>query len=95
MLVVVDPSIDSVQLADRIGDMAEQIQIADVWVVLNKIPSKNIAGRLTSRLNDCRVKVIGTIPQDDEIFESCLDGRPIQGRVAANEVEKILDFLFP
>jgi len=95
VLVVVDPSIDSVQLADRIGDMAEQIQIADVWVVLNKIASKNIADRLTSRLTECGVKVIGAIPLDDEIFESCLEGRPIQGRIAAKEVDKILDFLFP
>ncbi len=95
VLVVVDPSIDSVQLADRISDMANQIQIADVWVVLNKIGSKNVADRLTSRLNECGVKVIGMIPQDDEIFESCLDGRPIQERVAAEEVDGILNFLFP
>jgi CO dehydrogenase maturation factor len=95
VIVVVDPSIDSVQLADRISDMADQMQIADVWVVLNKISSKNIADRLTNRLTESGVKVIGAIPLDDEIFESCLDGRPIRGRVAAKEVDKILDFLFP
>ena len=95
VIVIVDPSIDSVQLADRISDMSEQIQIADVWVVLNKIASKNVADRLTSRLNECGVKVIGAIPMDDEIFESCLDGRPIQGRIAAKEVDKILNFLLP
>ena len=95
VLVIVDPSIDSVQLADRISDMSEQIQIADVWVVLNKIPSQNVADRLIDKLSESGVKVIGTIPQNDEIFESCLDGRPIQGRVAAKEVDKILDFLFP
>ena len=95
VLVVVDPSIDSVQLADRIRNMADQIQIADVWVVLNKIASKNVADRLTSRLTECGAKVIGAIPLDDEIFESCLDGRPIRGRVAAREVDRILDFLCP
>jgi CO dehydrogenase maturation factor len=95
VLVVVDPSIDSVQLADRISHMADQIQIADVWVVLNKIPSKNIEERLTSRLTECGLRIVGAIPQDDEIFESCLDGRPVQGRVAAKEVDRILDFLFP
>jgi CO dehydrogenase maturation factor len=95
VLVVVDPSIDSVQLADRISDMADQIHIADVWVVLNKIPSKNIEDRLTSRLTDRGLKIIGAIPLDDEIFESCLDGRPVQGRVAAKEIDRILDFLFP
>ena len=95
VIVVVDPSIDSVQLADRISDMSQQIQIADVFVVLNKIASQNVADRLTARLTDCGVKVIGTIPMDDEIFESCLDGRPIRGRVAAKEVDTILNYLFP
>lgn len=95
VLVVVDPSIDSVQLAERISEMSQQIQIADVWVVLNKIPSKHVADRLTRRLSDGGVKVIGAIPQDDEIFESCLDGRPIQGRVAAREVDQILDYMLP
>ena len=64
-------------------------------MVLNKIPSKNIEDRLTSRLTERGLKIIGAIPVDDEIFESCLDGRPVQGRVAAREVDKILDFLFP
>ena len=29
------------------------------------------------------------------IFESCLEGRPIQGDAATEDVDKILDFLFP
>ena len=75
--------------------MTEQIQIADVLVVLNKITSQNVADRLTDKLADCGVKVIVTIPHNDELFESCLDGRPIEGRVAAKEVDRILDFIFP
>jgi len=95
VIVVVDPSIDSVQLAGRISEMSEQIQIADVWAILNKIASQDVADRLTGRLTDCGMKVIGTIPMEDEIFESCLDGRPIRGRVASKEVDGILDFMFP
>ena len=95
VLVIVDPSIDSVQLAERIGNMASQIRIADVWVVLNKIPSPDIEKRLIGRLTPLGLKVIGAIPMDGEIFESCLDGRPVQGRIASQEVNKILDFLFP
>jgi CO dehydrogenase maturation factor len=94
-LVVVDPSSDAVQIAARISVLAGQIQIADVWVVLNKITSRNIADRLTDRLERSGIKVIGSIAHDEEIFESCLEGRPIQGRVAAGDIEKVLDFLFP
>ena len=95
VLVIVDPSIDSLRLAGRISDMAEQIRIADVWVVLNKISSRNNADRLTGRLIGCGIQVIGAIPMDDEIFDSCLEGRSIQGKIATKEVDKILNFLFP
>ncbi|MFC1989258.1 adenylyl-sulfate kinase [Chloroflexota bacterium] len=95
VLVVVDPSIDSLEVAERIREMANQIQIADVWAVLNKITSEEIAARLTARLNKKDISVIGSIRQDPEIFESCLEGRPIKGGLVAEDVDRILDFLFP
>jgi len=95
VLVVVDPSIDSVYLAERISNMADQINIADVWVVLNKVTSQSVGDQLTNRLNEIGVKVIGTIPMDNDIFESCLNGLPFKGRIATQEVTKILDFLYP
>ncbi|MFC1939085.1 adenylyl-sulfate kinase [Chloroflexota bacterium] len=95
VLVVVEPSIDSLEVAERIRELADQIQIADVWAVLNKITSEEIADRLTAHLNKKGISVIGSIRQDPEIFESCLEGRPIRGQVVAEDVDRILDFLFP
>jgi len=95
VLVVVEPSIDSLEVAERISELSSQINIADVWVVLNKITSEEIAARLTDYLNKKDISVIGSIHQEPEIFESCLEGRPIRERVAAEDVDKILDFLFP
>ena len=95
VLVVVEPSIDSLQVAEKITEMANQIAVGDVWAVLNKITSDDIAARLTDYLNDKDISVIGSIHQEPEIFESCLEGRPIRERVAAEDVDKILDFLFP
>jgi len=95
VLVVVEPSIDSLQVAEKISELANQIAISDVWAVLNKITSDDIAARLTDYLNDKDISVIGSIHQEPEIFESCLEGRPIRERVAAEDVDKILDFLFP
>ena len=95
VLVVVEPSIDSLEVAERISEMATQLQIADVWVILNKITSEEIAARLTDNLNKKDITVIGSIHQNPEIFESCLEGRPIRQSVAAEDVDKILDFLFP
>jgi len=95
VLVVVEPSIDSLQVAEKISELANQIEVGDVWAVLNKITTDDIAARLTDYLNQRDITVIGMIHQNQEIFESCLEGRPIRGRVVAEDVDKILNFLFP
>ena len=95
VLVVVEPSIDSLEVAEKVSELATQINIADVWAVLNKINSEEIAARLTERLQQKDISVIGVIHQNPEIFESCLEGRPLRERVAAADVDKIVDFLFP
>jgi len=95
VLVVVEPSLDSLELAERINRLSSEINIADVWVVLNKITAEEIAARLTDYLDRREIRVVGTIHQDPEIFESCLEGRPLRGGVATEDVERILDFLFP
>jgi len=95
VLVVVEPSLDSLEVAEKIHELSEQIEISDVWAVLNKINSESIANRLRDYLEARQIHVIGTIHQDDDIFESSLEGRPIQSGVAARDIDKILEFLFP
>jgi CO dehydrogenase maturation factor len=95
VLVVVEPSLDSLEVAEKIHELAGQIDIADVWAILNKITSEKIAQRLTEYLEKRNIRVIGQIHQDADIFESSLEGRPIQDGVASYDVDKILDFLFP
>jgi CO dehydrogenase maturation factor len=95
VLVVVEPSLDSLEVAEKIHELASQIDIADVWVVLNKISSEKIAARLTGYLDKRNIRVIGQIHQDVDIFESSLEGRPIQNGIASNDIDRILDFLFP
>ncbi len=95
VLVVVEPSLDSLEVAEKIHELAGQIDIADVWAILNKITSEKIAQRLTEYLEKRNIRVIGQIHQDADIFESSLEGRPIQDGVASYDIDKILDFLFP
>ena len=95
VLVVVEPSVDSLEVAKKIKELANQIQIGDVWAILNKITSKEIADQLTARLNKEGISVIGSIHQSPEIFESCLEGRPLKEHGLAADISKILDFLFP
>jgi CO dehydrogenase maturation factor len=95
VLIAVEPSIDSLEIAEKIDEMSAKIEIADVWVILNKIASNEVEIKLKNYLNERDINVIGTIHQDQEIFMSCLEGRPVSGSVAGGDVNKILDFLFP
>ena len=95
VLVVVEPSTDSLEVAKKIKELANQIQISDIWAILNKISSEEIADRLTARLNKEGISVIGSIRQNSEIFKSCLEGRPLHKHGMEAAVDKILDFLFP
>ncbi len=94
-LVVVEPSIDSLEIAVKINELARQIQVGDVWAVLNKIASDDIAARLRDYLQKHDIEVIGIIHQNEEIFTSCLEGRPLDREAAKEDVDRLLDFLFP
>jgi CO dehydrogenase maturation factor len=95
VLVVVEPSLDSLEVAEKIHELSGQIDIADVWAVLNKITSEKIAAQLTDYLDKSNIRVIGKIHQDADIFESSLEGRPIKNGTASYDIDKIIDFLFP
>ena len=95
ILVVVEPSLDSLELAWRISELSHQLKIGDVWAVVNKVTSEELAARLRDELDNRGVTVIGSVRYDPEIFESCLEGRPLSGHIAEEDVDKILDFIFP
>lgn len=95
VLAVVEPSLDSVEVAERIANLSNQIKIGDVWAILNKVVSNEIADELTAELRSRGLSVIGTVYYSKEIFESCLKGYSLSGHAAQEDIRKILDFLFP
>jgi CO dehydrogenase maturation factor len=92
VLVVVEPSFESLELAERVKGLAGGIK-KNLWAVLNKIDSERLASRLGSELKKREIQVIGTIPYDSGIFEACLEGRALKPDKATPEAGKILDFL--
>lgn len=62
--MVVEPSLDSLEVAEKIHELAGQIDIADVWAVLNKITSEKITQRLIDYLNERDIRVIGQVHQN-------------------------------
>jgi CO dehydrogenase maturation factor len=93
VLVVIDPSFESVIIAERVSSLAAGIEIGEVWAVLNKVTSEELATKLTHELEKRNIAVIGSIHYDPEIFEADFEGRPVHGPRAAKDVERILDSL--
>jgi CO dehydrogenase maturation factor len=91
VLVVVEPPLESVNVGQKIHDLASGIGIKNVWAVLNKVPSGDIATRLKAELQERQIEVVGCIYFDADIFRASLDGRmPVKG-VAVQEIKDVLD----
>lgn len=92
VLVVVEPSLESLVLAERIKGLTEGIK-KDLRAVLNKIDSDILASRLSRELKTKGIDVIGIIPNDPEIFDACLEGHGFRMGDASNAAGKALDAL--
>jgi len=93
VLVVTEPSFDSLELAEKINALAAEVAVERVWTILNKIGSKEIASRVREELAQRDVSVIGSIGYEPEIFQSGLEGRPVRCDRVETDVGSILDRL--
>jgi len=91
VLIVVEPPLESVNVGQKIHDLALGIGISNVWAVLNKVPSGDIATRLEAELQERQIEVVGCIYFDADVFSSSIDGRmPVKG-VAVQEIKDVLN----
>jgi len=92
VLLVVEPSFESIALAEKIKEITAGMNRA-VSAVLNRIDSEKIAHTLKDKLKTRNIEVIGTIPNDPLVFEACLEGRAIGAGDAFHAAGKVLDAL--
>jgi len=85
IVVIVDPSYESVQLSEKIREMGEKIGKSVVFI-LNKMDKD---AQELSDLVDKR-KIVGKLPFDRDIFKACLEGKKVP---PMREMEKIADRL--
>jgi CO dehydrogenase maturation factor len=93
VLLAVEPSFESISVAEKIKSLAAGID-KQVWAVLNKIDSENIALKLTGELKTRGLEVVGVVPHDPMVFEACLEGRALGEGKAFRAAGKVLDFLW-
>ncbi len=91
MIITVEPGMQSVQTAQTICRLAEEIHIPRLGVVINKVPPGMDLDLLTSHL--AGLPLLGTLSLDPQIAQADLEGRsPFTGRdPQAAEIRTILD----
>jgi CO dehydrogenase maturation factor len=88
LLVVIDPSRESILLAEKIAELGRQVD-KPVYYILNRITDQEIQELLLDSID--RQKVIAIIPEVKEIFSSGLAGKEFTMDVEG--IKKIVDKL--
>jgi CO dehydrogenase maturation factor len=93
VLIVVEPSFESMALAERITYMAEGMGISRVRAILNKVPSDKVRQRMAEELDKKGVKTLSAIYFDPELSEASFEGAIPVNSKAAEEMKAIARLL--
>jgi len=91
VLIVVEPPLESVNVGQKIHDLASGIGIKKVWAIMNKVPSEEIATRLKAELEKRLIEVVGCIYFDADIFASSIEGGIPSKGVAVQEIKEVMN----
>jgi CO dehydrogenase maturation factor len=91
VLVVVEPSFESLELALKVKQLAAGAGVSGTWAILNKITSEKIAIRLKDELGKRGIEVIGIVHHNPKIFEACLEGHRLDEGIASKEANAIVE----
>ena len=89
VLMIVEPSFESLSLAEKIGYMAEGIGVNRVRAILNKVPSEGIEEKIIEKLKEKSIKFIGTVYYDIQVSEAGLEGRVLGNSKAKEKMREI------
>jgi CO dehydrogenase maturation factor len=94
VLVIVEPSFQSIVLAERIHYMAGGMGIRRVRAILNKVNSAQSEQRMIDELKKNNISVLGTVGFDHEINAAGLEGRALAGESRArNDIKQMIRIL--
>lgn len=93
ILVVLDPTLESVSIAKRIEDFCKKTKMENFWLILNKISSKEMESMMMERLGELKSRVIGAVSYDSELVQRELSGGSLITGDARKDIEQIVDGL--
>ena len=75
VVVMVEPSSESLALAEKISYMADGIGVRRVKTIPNKIPTAMVEKRILEEMDKRKIEILGTLYLDDQISASSLEGK--------------------
>lgn len=93
VIIVIDPSRDSLLLAERMKFMSEGIGIRRIRVVMNKVADKRQFKYLRSYLNERDIRWLGQLPDDEDLAFANLMGEELVAdalQVQMNEIARLM-----
>jgi CO dehydrogenase maturation factor len=87
ILAIIDPSFESIQMADRTRQLAESAGV-QAFFILNKVDDE-VRGAMVERLDP--EKIIASIPRDDTLFLQSLRGDALT--IELKEIEAVCRFI--
>lgn len=93
VLGVLDCTRESVSIARRMSQFAMAMQSRNVWFVLNKVESPDMAARMLELLGELGTKVIGQVPYAPKLAQAALAGTPLDHSLAAAYIGDIVERL--
>lgn len=77
MVIVVEPGLKSLETAERIKKLANDIGIGKILAVLNKCSSSEEKSFVEKKLNEMNIELIGSIPTDKDVVMSDMEGKSL------------------
>ncbi|KZX17275.1 nitrogenase iron protein [Methanobrevibacter cuticularis] len=96
MVIVVEPGLKSIETAERIKKLSEDIGIKNIVAVLNKCSALEEKAFVEKKLSNLKILLIGSIPIDKKVVLSDMEGKPLmkyKDSIALKSMVKIAKYL--
>lgn len=91
LIVLVDPTFESLKLANKINKLSGQMGVPYTWAVGNRIRSTDMKNEITKQLDQSNIKTLGFVSYDPKVEWAGFQGTQIEPCTAMEEVKNLLE----
>jgi CO dehydrogenase maturation factor len=89
ILVVIDPTYESLLIAEKVNNLSREMGKQSIWAILNKVQSEEMQSLMQEELRKKDVKIIGTLHFDHTLINAGLMGLALEEHMASGDIQRI------